>query len=603
MLEGAIDSVTNWGRETVAGLAKDHPEAAEWLARWKLGDDLVDMVKFLHKEDPNLPEKIEEARKNPIFKAIYDGTPEKPGVYARAKEQIQAQIDNMPAEWQDAATRAGIPVAELAERMKKNGAEKLAYTIASSVQDEIHNAEYYSGTVVRDVLGETKDKTWKEPAQGFWENPIGWIVTMFQNVVNMVTSLFSGVNRKSLEDRGMKYAVEDAEARADSIVANVGKKLVAEMGMPASFAAETMLTTYENIKITKDPTFSLSDGEKSALKAKYLSSMNTIATEYASKQATTKPTAQTAASAAASTPTASAQAAPPQEQKGAWQATKEYFTSSGDSKPEYNYPEFKPIELAKHMKNNSLTDNVVTNSTALTVGLILASSEEQQMAVIQSCVPGAKFSRDSKGNLIVGVGKDKYYMNLPGASSQDVMQPAMTVMKWAPVGRIASIAAAGKGMIVSVLATLGVNIGWSAGADSIVSVISGKPDIDVGNALLEGGIASAAFPALRAIPVGKLGALAKKLVSNKPLEEAESKALAVAGVDPAGLKDNIIQFFKNHKLPVIATGATLPIAAAAGNAPKGEAIEYSNVPNDSNFKPLVTPSRTSTGQVISHSAP
>lgn len=570
------DEIKGWMREKALGLARTFPEIGETVLRHTLGDDPVNMVYFLYKETPGLDTQIADAKKDPIFKAVYEGTEGNLGVYALAQRQIQSKIDALPQEWLDAAAKAGIPKDALIARMKENGAEKVAFSIASSVQEELHSDTYYAGHAVRDIWKETTQKTWKE-LPDFFGDPLGWIAALWNNISGLFTGLFTGHGLQDVKERGMKYVVADADARAGEVVNTIGRKLV-NMGMPASFAADTMLTAFTAIKQAHNPKFQLSSKEEAARKGQFLADMNAVAA----------PHTQTAQAKAPAAPT----------EKGFFKSVEEYATSSGDSKPEFDYPEFGGADLSKYIKNKGWSDNALTNGMAMTVGLILAGDEARQREIIKSYIPEAEFSYDTKGSMIIGIGKEKYYWNRDGMSVQDLAAPAMWAAKWAPMGKLTGLLTAGKGFLMKTLAWFGVGAGWSAATDGTASLIAGKPDVDVGQALINSGFL-ATFPAFAAVPVGKLGALARKLLDKKPLDTGEEAAMQAAGVEIDSVRVGIVNVFKEH--PIAATlaaagGTMLPVAAAAG-----EAVPSADLPSGSTVS--APPYMVTGNRVPAHAVP
>ncbi len=264
---GWWEDIKQWGREQAAGIAAAHPQTAEWVAR-NVGDsgDEIDMVRFLYEENPALSSLVANAKaENPLFSQIYTI------IHGAAQEQIQTQVDALPTEWVQAAKGADIPVDQLVARMKENGADKIAFAITSSVTEEIPSMYYYGGSVAHDVLSDTIARVWQQPQQNFLDAPGEWLGTMARNIINLFSALID-TSRSDLEACGTEHVLQDTAAKADTIVANMGKKLIA-YGMPAEYTADTMLAIYTELKTKADPNFSLTDDEKTALHAKFLAQL------------------------------------------------------------------------------------------------------------------------------------------------------------------------------------------------------------------------------------------------------------------------------------------------------------------------------------------
>lgn len=269
----------NWSKEQLTS-------GAEAAVRLVEGDDLVDFVKFLHKEEPDLDQKIVQARQgNEMFAKIYDD------VFQYTKEEIGSKADSLPSSWKSAAELAGIPVNQLTAQIKKNGAQKMAYAITDAVISELPSKAWYTGNIAGDVYANAKKAAWKEPTVSFKESPWEWIMTMLSNVFHLVTELFSGFFKTDLNKKGEELVMQDVSNHAEEIIGKVCKKLAGEMGMPANpAAADKMVDIYVTLKQKTDPGFSLDRSERTRLKQEFLNQMREATSPPPAAPATSPPT-------------------------------------------------------------------------------------------------------------------------------------------------------------------------------------------------------------------------------------------------------------------------------------------------------------------------
>lgn len=569
------DRLKQWSMERATSVANQYPQATAWVARQVGQGDKVDLIKFLYEEDKDLPAKIAAIRQDPGMSQMFDT------VMAATQKEIGEKI---PAAWRSAAESAGIPVAELERRIKENGAQKIAYAITASVQEEIKSSYWYGGRAIGDVWQETKQKAWKEPEKSFFEDPLGWIGTMISNVIGMVKGLFQNANRSELEERGKAYATQDVAARSEEITSKVGQRLAVEMDMPPSFAAEMMVGVHERIHKEANPAFTLSDKDKGALKTRYIAQLET-AKRNAAKPVTAPAPAAPVVTAAVPAPVvtspvsaASKPAAAPAEDPG-WLSRK----------AEFDYPEFGGADLSKYMK-----DAGIISGLGLTLSAIASGGEERLTQVLKSYMPDAAFFHDKDGALIIEVKGDRFYWNRPGVSGQDVADPVMEAMKFVPVGRIGAIAAAGKGLLGKTLAYTGVGAAWGVATDSAASIVAGQPDVDVGQAIM-GGIYMGALPLggklLQAIPTEKLGAIGKKVMRGLALSRDEQKILEQAGVKAIELERAATPWALSLQQRAAAAGVAGVGTTAVGALPAaaGDPIPHTDVDPSRPFSPGKTP--------------
>ncbi len=606
------ERLKQWGRERAAAAAIAYPGAAEWVARQVQGNDTVDLIKFLHAEDKDLAAKIAVIRQDPGMSQMFDS------VMAATQKEIEKTI---PAAWRAAAESAGIPVAELEKSIKENGAQKIAYAITASVQEEIKSSYWYGGRAVGDVLQEARQQNWKEPEKAFFEDPLGWIGTMISNVIGMVKGLWQNTTRSELEQRGKAYATQDAAARSEEIASKVGQRLAIEMNMPVSFAAEMMVRVHERIHKEANPTFTLSTQDKEALKAKYITQLEGAknSTSRPAPAPAPTPTAPVVTAAAAreqtdstpelgltgggetvvipaaatvkpSVPAPSVTAPRPEAQEPGWLSRQ----------AEFDFPEFGSADLSKYIKDAGMLSGL-----GLTLSAIASGGEERLTQVLKSYMPDATFFHDKDGALIIEVKGDHFYWNRPGVSVQDMADPAMEAMKYVPVGRVGAIYAAGKGLIGKTLAYAGVGAAWGMATDSVASIVAGKPDVDVGQAIM-GGIYMGSLPLggkiLQAIPTEKLGAMGKKVMRGLALSREEHKILEEAGVKAIDLERAATPWAVSLQQRAAGAGVAGAATTAASILPAaaGDPVPHADIDPSRPVSPGMTPApRHSAGEEMS----
>lgn len=602
------ERLKQWGMGKATAVANQYPEATAWVARQVGQGDKVDLIKFLYEEDKDLPAKIAAIRQDPGMSQMFDT------VMAATQKEIGEKI---PAAWRSAAESAGIPVAELEKRIKENGAQKIAYAVTASVQEEIKSSYWYGGRAIGDVWQETKQKAWKEPEKTFFEDPLGWIGTMISNVIGMVKGLWQSANRSELEERGKAYATQDVAARSEEIVGKVGHRLAVEMDMPSSFAAEIMLGAYERIHKEANPSFTLSDKEKGALRTKYVAQLETAKKNAAKPITTPAPAAPVVTTVTAAREQSQGipelgltggdavapaiSPAPSGSKPVVVPPAPASTTATGDSTPEFDYPEFLTADLEKYRydagfwKQEVLGHEIKMGGLGLTLSAIASGSEERLTGVIKSFFPDAVFYHDKGNNLIIDIEGDKFYWNRPGMSGQDVAGFTMEAMKFAPVGRIGAIAAAGKGFIGRTLAYTGVGAAWGVATDSAASVVAGQPDVDVGQAIM-GGIYMGALPLggklLQAIPTEKLGAMGKKVMRGLALSRKEQEILDQAGIKAIDLERAATPWALSLQQRAAAAGVAGAGTTAVGALPAaaGDPVPHANVDPSTPVRPGKTPS-------------
>lgn len=557
-------------REKAAGLAKDHPETAEKLARWYGGDDTVDMVKFLYADEPGLKGKIDAAKKDPMFAKIYDT------VYASTKAQIEEQAKKLPTEWDAAAKAAGIPVNQLIQRMQENGAEKITFAIASSVNGEIENKAWYTGK----VLGSLWDEVKREPEN---DTLLGRIGTFFGNVFRFVTALFDSDARANMERRGEQYVAADTAARAEEIVANMGKMLYTERKMPASFTADTMVAVYEQLKGKADPNFRMSDADKSSLRTRFLTQLQAAAPAAAAAAAAVQPqqpqqvqqqphpgySGQATGLPGIAT---DAQAAAAAEQEGQHSTATRYIRREGEFQPKY--PELTELASLDNASLSKLGINPWSwsnNGRLLAAHLMLARTEEEMFNVLKRYIPEASIADRDGEHLVVEAKGIRFYLNKPGASMQDVNDLGPWIIGGAAMivtGGAASALVANASMgTVGALATHATIAGLSyAGSEALSEWANGYDDESMGevfSSLLQGATLGPLGAKVMGVAKGTWGAILRKTATNQSLTPAEEQVVKAAGMDKSTLEKIVITMAQSKGVALSAVGSA---AMAAGTA-------------------------------------
>jgi len=164
------------------------------------------------------------------------------------------------------------------------------------------------------------------------------------------------------------------------------------------------------------------------------------------------------------------------------------------------------------------------------LGAYLSTADEGELSrIIKKTVPGAKIKKDKFNNPMIRWRDTDYYVNRPGASGQDFASFAADVVKFLPVGKVASTLHG-----LSRYATLAVGSGLTQAASEVASEALGG-DPKAGDIALRTGVAAVApvvaEPLMRAVGAAIKGGW--NLVTSKG--ELTSTARAVFkqnGVDP-----------------------------------------------------------------------
>jgi hypothetical protein len=113
------------------------------------------------------------------------------------------------------------------------------------------------------------------------------------------------------------------------------------------------------------------------------------------------------------------------------------FTGSDRATPE--------IDALSEIGNAPELNEMSFSAFKTSLGLLATGDEEKAKGVIQSNIPEAQFSTDTKGNTIVNLPSGQYALNKPGVSPQDVARGVFNLAAFTPAGRAGTMAKAAGG--------------------------------------------------------------------------------------------------------------------------------------------------------------
>ena len=97
-------------------------------------------------------------------------------------------------------------------------------------------------------------------------------------------------------------------------------------------------------------------------------------------------------------------------------------------------------EIGALSSEEELSAAGVKKDFQIAAGLLAAAEPQDQMDVIKSVIPEAKFEQDEKGNTIVDLGDGRRaILNKPGLSHQDLLQTTATILSFIPAAKIAGL--------------------------------------------------------------------------------------------------------------------------------------------------------------------
>ena len=211
------------------------------------------------------------------------------------------------------------------------------------------------------------------------------------------------------------------------------------------------------------------------------------------------------------------------------------------------------------------------------LGLMLVPNQKSQAQIIQSQVPGTDIFKDKYNNLIATLpGGKSFYLNKPGASSQDFLQTTSQILQYIP-GYSWALKKAGKSIFKKAILSGAAGASTSIGQD-VAAMTLGSKDIDKTRAVISG-----------IVPVFFEGAISpvigftwKKLMGNPSFTETiketiDGKEIAkivlnkkgkeaakAAGIDVTKINDKFIKDFSIK----LSQGETPEIASRQAGAGK-----------------------------------
>lgn len=204
-------------------------------------------------------------------------------------------------------------------------------------------------------------------------------------------------------------------------------------------------------------------------------------------------------------------------------------------------PEFIKTEELRDMTPHGLKKQV-----KLSAGLIASMDQEDQMDIIEENVPGVKFFKDEKENVIVDVGGKKSVLNKPGASYQDSINVIGQVLAYLPASRIAGISRT----VLGKIGLGGLLSGFTeAGLQETEIGAGAKKERDLGritSATIMGGLGEGVGPAysklkkLRAAK--KLGSSVEELPDIAKSVSSAGKATEATGIELAVPQKTLVPY-------------------------------------------------------------
>lgn len=182
-----------------------------------------------------------------------------------------------------------------------------------------------------------------------------------------------------------------------------------------------------------------------------------------------------------------------------------------------------------------------TQALKISAGLLATANEEDQIDILRKNVPGSKFFKDEKGNIIVKIPFDKdgkasengqeLVLNKPGLSEQDAVNAAANILFYMPSTAIASIgkslgAKFGLGAVGAVATQEGLQKGAQA--------LGAEREVSTGERVLAAGLGGAAEVAAPVV------SMVKKAAQNK----AVTRAIIKSSPDISVLKEKAKEGWK-----------------------------------------------------------
>ena len=179
-------------------------------------------------------------------------------------------------------------------------------------------------------------------------------------------------------------------------------------------------------------------------------------------------------------------------------------------------------------------------------GLLAAGDEEGAIGTIKQNIPEAKFSKDSKGNVIVNLPSGQFALNKPGLSPQDAMKGIFDVAAFTPAGRARTLLGAGAGAAGTELAIEAAGSQLGAGDISPMNV-AGAGALGLGGKFAENVIGSG-YRAAK----GRIAPEQKQLIESG--KEAGVPVMTSDVIEPQTFAGKMARS-TGEKIPFVGTGA------------------------------------------------
>ena len=221
---------------------------------------------------------------------------------------------------------------------------------------------------------------------------------------------------------------------------------------------------------------------------------------------------------------------------------------------EFDLPEIQSL------KSEDVGGQNVINKIAF--GFVLEPSQEGRVSIIKQAIPYAQFKRDKFDNIIANVGGKDFALNRSGLSPRDFLDIGSEIARFLPASRAASVLTKGASLATKAIGQGSAAVGTELLTKPIAQNLGSNEPVDLGNALIVGGFATAGELALPAI--AKLGKAAKKIIAGNKLSNKEKGDLILEGINADDLTEDTIKKIVSEtgaspeQRAVIAKTQTLP---------------------------------------------
>lgn len=198
------------------------------------------------------------------------------------------------------------------------------------------------------------------------------------------------------------------------------------------------------------------------------------------------------------------------------------------------------------------------------LGTLLAATPDAERDVALKQLPGVNVTKDSFGNYIADFNGEKGYINPAGLTGRDLAKSAALVASFAPIGRLASLATAGRGFLGRMLAQAGAGAGSSVLIDLGAGQLGSEQDVSPSRAIASatGGIVGESAGSLLNYAASHLSPGVQVLNQAGQLTPEAASVLREVGFDPA---DASPEFLQSLQQSVNRSGMT-PAAARSAAA-------------------------------------